>query len=56
VVFNLVYYATGADVDTTVIDGRVVMERRKVLTVDENQILCELQQRAQSLWDRAASG
>jgi cytosine/adenosine deaminase-related metal-dependent hydrolase len=54
VVFNLVYYATGAEVDTVVIDGKVVMEHRQVLTVDENEILRRLQQRAQSLWDRAA--
>ena len=54
VLFNLVYYATGADVDTVVIDGKVVMENRHVLTVDENDVLSRLQQHAQSLWDRAA--
>jgi 5-methylthioadenosine/S-adenosylhomocysteine deaminase len=54
VVFNIVYYATGADVDTVVIDGKVVMEHGQLLTVDENEILARLQQRAQSLWDRAA--
>jgi 5-methylthioadenosine/S-adenosylhomocysteine deaminase len=53
VVFNLVYYATGSDVDTCVIDGKVVMENRKVLTVDEEEVRNELQQRAQSLWNRA---
>jgi hypothetical protein len=41
-------------VDTVVIDGKVVMEHRQVLTVDETEILTRLQQRAQSLWDRAA--
>lgn len=54
VVFNLVYYATGADVDASIIDGKMVMENRKVLTVDENLVRDELQRRAQSLWDRAA--
>ncbi len=54
IVFNVVYYATGADVDTVVIDGKVVMEHRQVLTVDENEVLTRLQQRAQNLWDRAA--
>jgi 5-methylthioadenosine/S-adenosylhomocysteine deaminase len=54
VVFNLIYYATGSDVDSCVIDGRVVMENQKVLTVDEHGVRDELQRRAQSLWDRAA--
>lgn len=53
IVFNLVYYATGSDVDTSVIDGKVVMENRKVLTVDEEDVRNELQRRSQSLWDRA---
>jgi 5-methylthioadenosine/S-adenosylhomocysteine deaminase len=53
IVFNLVYYAMGSDVDTSVIDGKVVMERRKILTVDEQEVRDELQRRAQSLWHRA---
>jgi 5-methylthioadenosine/S-adenosylhomocysteine deaminase len=53
VVFNLVYHAIGADVDSAVIDGQVVMEGRKVLTVDQGEVLANLQQRAQSLWERA---
>ncbi len=55
VIFNIVYYATGADVDTVVIDGQVVMEHRRVLTVDEAQVLKRVQVRAQSLWQRAES-
>jgi 5-methylthioadenosine/S-adenosylhomocysteine deaminase len=54
VVFNLVYYATGADVDTVIIDGEVVMEERRVLTVDEDDVLRRLQRHAQSLWQEAA--
>jgi 5-methylthioadenosine/S-adenosylhomocysteine deaminase len=54
VVFNLVYYATGADVDTVVIDGEVIMEGREVSTLDEKEILARLQERAQQLWQRAA--
>ena len=56
VVFNIVYYATGADVDSSVIDGRVVMEKREVLTIDETEVLSSLQRRAQSLWERAGVG
>ena len=53
VVFNVVYYATGADVDTVVIDGRVVMHERNVLTVDEQEALDRLQAHAQRLWEKA---
>jgi len=54
VIFNIVYYATGADVDTVVIDGDVVMEGREVSTIDEGEVLTRLQQHAQQLWQRAA--
>ena len=53
VVFNLVYYATGADVDAVIIDGKVVMEDREVRTVDEDRVLDDLQEHAQRLWQRA---
>jgi 5-methylthioadenosine/S-adenosylhomocysteine deaminase len=55
VVFNLVYYATGGDVDSVVIDGRLVMERRRVLTVDEGEVLTRVQEHAERLWRQAAS-
>jgi 5-methylthioadenosine/S-adenosylhomocysteine deaminase len=54
VVINLVYYATGADVDTVIIDGKVVMEGRRMSTVDEVEVLARLQERAERLWQRAA--
>jgi len=54
VVFNLVYHATGADVDTVIIDGEVIMEGREVSTLDEHEILGRLQERAQHLWQLAA--
>ncbi|MHC4179671.1 MAG: amidohydrolase [Planctomycetota bacterium] len=53
VVFNVVYYGMGADVDTVVIDGRVVMQERNVLTVDEQEVLDRLQAHAQRLWEKA---
>jgi 5-methylthioadenosine/S-adenosylhomocysteine deaminase len=36
---NLVYSASGDAVETVYIDGRLIMENRKVLTVDEDEIL-----------------
>jgi 5-methylthioadenosine/S-adenosylhomocysteine deaminase len=54
VVFNLVYYASGADVDTVVIDGKLVVEGRRMLTLDEDEVLRRLQRHAQRLWQEAA--
>ncbi len=53
VMFNVVYYAMGFDVDTVVIDGRVIMREKELLTIDESEILNHLQQKAQALWKRA---
>lgn len=39
---NLVYSATGDSVETVIIDGKIVMEKRKVLTIDENEVLAGL--------------
>jgi 5-methylthioadenosine/S-adenosylhomocysteine deaminase len=36
---HLVYAANGADVDTVIINGRVVMENRRLLTIDENTVM-----------------
>jgi 5-methylthioadenosine/S-adenosylhomocysteine deaminase len=38
-VSQLVYSATGADVRDVIIDGRLVMENRRLLTLDEEEIL-----------------
>jgi 5-methylthioadenosine/S-adenosylhomocysteine deaminase len=55
VIFNLVYYATGADAETVVIDGEVVMENRELKTLDEDSVLTRLQEHAQRLWQQAES-
>jgi len=36
---HLIYSASGSDVETVIINGRVVMENRKILTLDEEGIL-----------------
>jgi len=36
---NLVYSAVGSDVDTVIIDGKIVMENRVVKTVDEASVI-----------------
>ncbi|MBM4430549.1 MAG: amidohydrolase [Chloroflexi bacterium] len=52
-VSTVVYAATGADVDTVVIAGKVIMQNRQVLTMDEERILHEAQERAEAVWKRA---
>ncbi len=49
VVAHLVYSASGSDVDTVMIDGRVVMRRRVLTTIDEKQVLSEVCSRARRL-------
>jgi len=41
VISNLVYCANGHDVVTTIVDGRILMENRQVLGMDEDRVLCE---------------
>ena len=53
VVHRLVYEAVGNDVETVVVDGRVVMEQRKVLAVDEASVLDRAQEEATKLIERA---
>ena len=36
---QLVYSANGADVDTVLINGRIVMKDRKLLTIDEKEVM-----------------
>ncbi|HBB15740.1 MAG TPA: S-adenosylhomocysteine deaminase, partial [Syntrophus sp. (in: bacteria)] len=36
---HLVYAASGADVVTSIIDGRVVMKDRRLLTIDLNEVM-----------------
>jgi 5-methylthioadenosine/S-adenosylhomocysteine deaminase len=52
----LVYSARGGDVRDAVIDGRVVMRDRKVLTVDEDALLVEVEQMALRCAVRAGIG
>jgi len=46
----------GSDVDTVVIDGKMIMENRKVLTLDEEGIINKAQVSAQDVFKRAGVG
>jgi cytosine/adenosine deaminase-related metal-dependent hydrolase len=49
---SLVYSASGDSVDTVLIDGRVVMEKRKLLTIDEDEVLRKLDDQAADMLTR----
>jgi 5-methylthioadenosine/S-adenosylhomocysteine deaminase len=51
---HLVYTTRGDDVRTVMVNGRVLMRDRKVLTLDEGMVLAEAREMAQAV--RAAVG
>lgn len=54
-VSTLVYAATGNEVRTVVVDGRVVVEDGRLCTIDEEALLQEASERASSLSRRAGT-
>jgi len=46
---NLVYSASGASVETVLIDGQIVVDGGKVLTIDEGEILADLRESEKDL-------
>jgi cytosine/adenosine deaminase-related metal-dependent hydrolase len=52
-VSHLVYAASGYDVKHSIVDGRMVMFNRRVLTLSEEEILEEAERAAWSLYERA---
>ncbi len=52
-VSTLVYAAHGSDVDTVVVDGKILMQNRKVQTLDEEAIVAEARLRATQIAQRA---
>jgi cytosine/adenosine deaminase-related metal-dependent hydrolase len=52
-VSTIVYAAHGTDVDTVVINGKLVMEDRQVLTLDEDAILEDIRKRYREVGARA---
>jgi 5-methylthioadenosine/S-adenosylhomocysteine deaminase len=50
--FRLVYFANGNDVSTVIVDGRICLRDRVVLTVDEGAILDDAQRETEAMLDR----
>ena len=51
-VFRVVYFANGADVDTVIVNGKVLMENRIVKTVNESEVLEMAQRETDDMLDR----
>ncbi|KAF1086654.1 5-methylthioadenosine/S-adenosylhomocysteine deaminase [Sporotomaculum syntrophicum] len=52
---QIVYAAASSDVHTVLVDGRVVMENRRILTLDEDVVMAEAQRCADALVQRSNS-
>jgi 5-methylthioadenosine/S-adenosylhomocysteine deaminase len=52
-VSHLVYSARGCDVDTVIVDGKIVMENKVTRTLDRNEVLRFAQEQATDLLSRA---
>jgi len=53
VVSALVFNASNGDVDTVIVDGRILMQGKKVLCVDEEALLAEARAACDRLFERA---
>jgi len=53
VVSNIVYSAVGGDVDSVMVDGRLLLQHGRALTLDEERIVGEAQQRQVELISRS---
>ena len=50
---TLVYCVQASDVRTTIVDGKVLMRDRRLLTIDRDSLMTEFRQRASALTDRS---
>jgi len=53
IISNVVYSAMGSDVDTVLADGRVILRQGRALTLDEERIVSEAQERQDELFRRS---
>ena len=51
-VANLVLSASGDSADTVIVDGKIVLEKGRMTTVDEEQVLRQAQERAEAITER----
>jgi 5-methylthioadenosine/S-adenosylhomocysteine deaminase len=51
---TIVYAAEAGDVETVIIDGRIVMQERRLLTFDEKDVITQAREQARVSWDSLA--
>jgi cytosine/adenosine deaminase-related metal-dependent hydrolase len=49
---HLIFGIPAAPVDTTICNGKVLMQHKKLTTLDEEEIMARAQELSQKLWDR----
>ncbi len=49
IISGLVYSSTGSEVDTVIVDGKVLMQNRKLTTIDEREVYAECRKIAERL-------
>ncbi len=49
---NIVNSATRADVDYVIVNGEIVVEKGKLLTIDEKRLVKQVQKITEAIWDR----
>ena len=49
---HILFGMTGREVETTIINGKIIMKDRKLIGIDEKEIFRESRETAQKLWDR----
>jgi 5-methylthioadenosine/S-adenosylhomocysteine deaminase len=52
---RIVFEASGHDVDTVIVDGKILMEHRKVKTVDETKVMEKAQEEAEKMVETAGA-
>ncbi len=51
---NILYSASGSDVDTVIVDGKILMENKEVKTLEEEEVMLKAQETATNLPRRKA--
>ena len=46
---NIVYSANGADIDTVIVDGKIIMQNRKMTQIDEKEVIKRVKKVAKRL-------
>ncbi|MBS7620286.1 amidohydrolase [Candidatus Bathyarchaeota archaeon] len=51
---NIVYSARGDEIETVIVNGKIIMENKRVLTMNEEKVMLEAQEAAEAITSKAA--